>query len=138
MQPDGHTKIVDFGIARMQTSNAETGLTRTGNVIGTIHYIAPERLKGQPFDGRSDIFSTGVMLYLLLTGTLPFSGEDITVLQKLVNEPHPPLNTLISGYPPYLDTILERAMPSTLEPSSFSVSFSNTSLASNALSRFAS
>jgi len=79
VQPDGHAKIVDFGIARVQSSNAETGLTRTGNVIGTIHYIAPERLRGQPFDGRSDIFSTGVMLYLLLAGALPFSGEDMTV-----------------------------------------------------------
>ncbi|HEX3469691.1 MAG TPA: protein kinase [Silvibacterium sp.] len=110
VQPDGHAKIVDFGIARVQSSNAETGLTRTGNVIGTIHYIAPERLRGQPFDGRSDIFSTGVMLYLLLTGALPFSGEDMTVLQKLVNEPHPPLTTHISGYPPYLDTVLDRAL----------------------------
>ncbi len=110
VQPDGQAKIVDFGIARVQSSNAETGLTRTGNVIGTIHYIAPERLRGQPFDGRSDIFSTGVMLYLLLTGALPFSGEDMTVLQKLVNEPHPPLGTYISNYPPYLDTILDRAL----------------------------
>ena len=110
VQPDGHAKIVDFGIARVQSSNAETGLTRTGNVIGTIHYIAPERLRGQPFDGRSDIFSTGVMLYLLLSGALPFSGEDMTVLQKLVNEPHPPLTTYLSNYPPYLDTILERAL----------------------------
>ncbi len=110
VQPDGQTKIVDFGIARVQSSNAETGLTRTGNVIGTIHYIAPERLRGQPFDGRSDIFSTGVMLYLLLTGALPFSGEDMTVLQKLVNEPHPPLGTYITNYPPYLDTILDRAL----------------------------
>ena len=110
VQPDGHAKIVDFGIARMQSSNAETGLTRTGNVIGTIHYIAPERLRGLPFDGRSDIFSTGVMLYLLLTGALPFSGEDMTVLQKLVNEPHPPLRTYLPDYPPYLDTILDRAL----------------------------
>ena len=110
VQPDGQAKIVDFGIARVQSSNAETGLTRTGNVIGTIHYIAPERLRGQPFDGRSDIFSTGVMLYLLLTGALPFSGEDMTVLQKLVNEPHPPLGSYISNYPPYLDTILDRAL----------------------------
>ncbi len=91
VQPDGHAKIVDFGIARVQSSGAEGGLTRTGNVIGTIHYIAPERLKGLPFDGRSDIFSTGVMLYLLLTGQLPFAGEDMAVLQKLVNEPAPPL-----------------------------------------------
>jgi serine/threonine-protein kinase len=110
VQPDGHAKIVDFGIARVQNSGAESGLTRTGNVIGTVHYIAPERLKGQPFDGRSDIFSTGVMLYLLLAGRLPFEGEDISVLQKLVNEPHPPLKTYISNYPPALDTILDRAL----------------------------
>lgn len=110
VQPDGHAKIVDFGIARVQKSGAETGLTRTGNVIGTVHYIAPERLKGQPFDGRSDIFSTGVMLYLMLAGRLPFEGEDLTVLQKLVNEPHPPLSTYISNYPPALDAIMDRAL----------------------------
>ena len=110
VQPDGHAKIVDFGIARVQHSGVESGLTRTGNVIGTIHYIAPERLKGQPFDGRSDIFATGVMLYLLLTGQLPFTGEDMTVLQKLVNEPHPPLSTWLTAYPPALDGIIDRAL----------------------------
>ena len=110
VQPGGHAKIVDFGIARVQSSNKETGLTRTGNVIGTIHYIAPERLKGRPFDGRSDIFSTGVMLYLLLTGQLPFTGEDMTVLQKLVNDPHPPLPTYLANYPPALDGIVDRAL----------------------------
>ncbi len=110
VQPDGHAKIVDFGIARVQSSKAETGLTRTGNVIGTIHYIAPERLKGQPFDGRSDIFSTGVMLYLLLAGQLPFTGEDMAVLQKLVNDPAPPLRTYLASYPPVLDSILDRAL----------------------------
>jgi len=110
VQPDGHAKIVDFGIARVQHSGAESGLTRTGNVIGTVHYIAPERLKGQPFDGRSDIFSTGVMLYFLLTGRLPFEGEDLAVLQKLVNEPHPPLSTYISNYPPALDAVIDRAL----------------------------
>lgn len=110
VQPDGQAKIVDFGIARVQSSKAETGLTRTGNVIGTVHYIAPERLKGQPFDGRSDIFSTGVMLYLLLAGQLPFTGEDLAVLQKLVNEPAPPLRTYLASYPPELDAILDRAL----------------------------
>lgn len=109
VQPDGHAKIVDFGIARVQSSK-ESGLTRTGNVIGTVHYIAPERLKGQPFDGRSDIFAVGVMLYLLLAGQLPFTGEDMTVLQKLVNEPAPPLNTYLTNYPPALDGILDRAL----------------------------
>ncbi|HEX8712171.1 MAG TPA: protein kinase, partial [Terracidiphilus sp.] len=109
VQPDGHAKIVDFGIARVQSSK-ESGLTRTGNVIGTVHYIAPERLKGQPFDGRSDIFAVGVMLYLLLAGQLPFTGEDMTVLQKLVNEPAPPLKTYLTNYPPALDGILDRAL----------------------------
>ncbi len=102
-------KIVDFGIARVQSSK-ESGLTRTGNVIGTIHYIAPERLRGQPFDGRSDIFATGIMLYLLLTGQLPFTGEDMAVAQKLVNEPHPPLSTWLSSYPKALDGVLDRAL----------------------------
>jgi eukaryotic-like serine/threonine-protein kinase len=110
VQQDGVAKIVDFGIARVQGSGAEGGLTRTGNVIGTIHYIAPERLKGRPFDGRSDIFSTGVMLYLLLTGQLPFTGEDMTVLQKLVNEPHPPLGRYLANYPPALEAIIDRSL----------------------------
>ena len=110
VQPDGHAKIVDFGIARVQKSKEETGLTRTGNVIGTIHYIAPERLKGLAFDGRSDIFSTGVMLYLLLAGELPFTGEDVTVLHKLVSDPPPPLSNYLSSYPPALDGILDRAL----------------------------
>lgn len=103
-------KIVDFGIAKVQGRNAETGLTRTGNVIGTMHYIAPERLKGQRGDGRSDLFATGVMLYLMLTGQLPFSGEDMAVLHKLAHEPHPPLKNWISGYPPQLDGIIDRAL----------------------------
>ena len=110
VQQDGQAKIVDFGIARVQGSSSEGGLTRTGNVIGTIHYIAPERLKGRPFDGRSDIFATGVMLYLLLTGELPFTGEDMAVLQKLVNEPHPPLSTYLTNYPPALDGIIDRSL----------------------------
>jgi eukaryotic-like serine/threonine-protein kinase len=109
VQPDGHAKIVDFGIARVGSS-VEGSLTRTGNVIGTIHYIAPERLKGQPFDGRSDIFATGVMLYYLVAGQLPFSGEDMTVLQKLVNEPHPPLSTWLTKYPKELDSIIDRSL----------------------------
>jgi eukaryotic-like serine/threonine-protein kinase len=110
VQPDGHAKIVDFGIARVQGSSVEGGLTRTGNVIGTIHYIAPERLKGQPFDGRSDLFAVGVMLYYLVAGQLPFSGEDMTVLQKLVNEQHPPLSTWLAKYPKELDAIIDRSL----------------------------
>jgi serine/threonine-protein kinase len=106
-----HAKIVDFGIARVQGSTGgATSLTRTGNVIGSLHYIAPERLKGLAFDGRSDIFATGVMLYYLLTGQLPFTGEDIAVAQKLVHEQHRPLSAWITNFPPALEGIMDRAL----------------------------
>jgi serine/threonine-protein kinase len=108
VQPDGVAKLLDFGIARQEKQ--ERGLTRTGNVIGTIHYMAPERLRDRAFDGRSDIFSTGVTLYQLLTGQLPFVGEDASVIQKLLNERHPPLSNYLSDYPPALDAILDRSL----------------------------
>jgi eukaryotic-like serine/threonine-protein kinase len=108
LQPDGAVKLLDFGIA--QQENRERGLTRAGSVIGTIHYMAPERLRHRAFDGRSDIFSTGVMFYLLLTGQLPFPGEDYAVIQKLLHEPYPPLASYKRGYPPELDMILARAL----------------------------
>jgi len=108
VQPDGVAKLLDFGIARQEKQ--ERGLTRTGNVIGTIHYMAPERLRDRAFDGRSDIFSAGIMLYQLLTGQLPFSGEDASVIQKLLNERHPPLSNCLSDYPPALDAILDRSL----------------------------
>ncbi len=108
VQPDGVAKLLDFGIARQEKQ--ERGLTRTGNVIGTIHYMAPERLRDRAFDGRSDIFSAGIMFYQLLTGQLPFSGEDASVIQKLLNERHPPLSNYLSDYPPALDAILDRSL----------------------------
>src|SRR5579885_1604454 len=87
VQPDGKVKIVDFGIARL--ADQSTRLTKTDAVIGTFHYIAPERLKGEMSDGRSDIWSVGVMLYQMLSGELPFNGEDVSTLYKVINEPHP-------------------------------------------------
>jgi eukaryotic-like serine/threonine-protein kinase len=108
VQPDGVAKLLDFGIARQEKQ--ERGLTRTGNVIGTIHYMAPERLRDRAFDGRSDIFSAGIMLYQLLTGQLPFTGEDFSVVQKLLNEKHPPLSNYLHDYPAALDAILDRSL----------------------------
>ncbi|MFZ0417413.1 MAG: protein kinase [Candidatus Sulfotelmatobacter sp.] len=108
VQPDGVAKLLDFGIARQEKQ--ERGLTRTGNVIGTIHYMAPERLRDRAFDGRSDIFSAGIMLYQLLTGQLPFSGEDFSVVQKLLNEKHPPLGNYLHDYPAALDAILDHSL----------------------------
>ena len=64
--PDGRAKIVDFGIARL--ADQSTRLTKTDAVLGTFHYIAPERLMGAPSDGRADIWSVGVMLYEMIAG----------------------------------------------------------------------
>ena len=107
VQPDGVVKLLDFGIARQETIDGH--LTRTGHVIGTIHYMAPERLKNAPFDGRSDIFSVGIMMFQLLTGKLPFTG-DYSIVQKILSEKHPPLNQFLETYPPALDGILDRAL----------------------------
>ncbi len=103
----GQIKIVDFGIARLESSS---GQTKTGAVIGTFHYIAPERLKGDPSDGRADIWAAGILLYQMLTGALPFAGEDVSALHKVVNEPYPPLKNHLTDYPTALDQILDRAL----------------------------
>jgi len=107
VQPDGVVKLLDFGIARQEKTDGH--LTRTGHVIGTIQYMAPERLKNAAFDGRSDIFSVGVMLFQLLTGQLPFTG-DYSIVPKILGEKHPPLRQFIDKYPPALDAIIDRAM----------------------------
>lgn len=108
VQPDGKIKIVDFGIARL--ADQATRLTKTDAVIGTFHYIAPERLKGEMSDGRSDIWSVGIMLYQMLSGELPFNGEDLSTLYKVINEPYPPLTKYVQDLPPELLAIVDRAL----------------------------
>jgi serine/threonine-protein kinase len=107
VQSDGIVKLLDFGIARQEKTDGH--LTRTGHVIGTLQYMAPERLKNEAFDGRSDIFSVGVMMFQLLTGELPFAG-DYNIVQKILSDKHPPLSQFLHQYPPSLDGILDRAM----------------------------
>ena len=108
---DGRVKIVDFGIAKVASSLTVTSLTAPLQVIGTLGYMAPERLQGSPrLDGRVDIWATGVLLYFLLTGEEPFTGEFQAVMHKIVNEPYPPLNLRLAGYPFLLDQILDRAL----------------------------
>jgi eukaryotic-like serine/threonine-protein kinase len=107
VQPDGVAKLLDFGIARQEKNDGR--LTRTGSVIGTIQYMAPERLKDAAFDGRSDIFSVGIMLFQVLTGQLPFTG-DYSIVQKILTEKHPSLGQFLRDYPPALDDILDRAL----------------------------
>lgn len=107
VQPDGIVKLLDFGIARQEKTDGH--LTRTGHVIGTIQYMAPERLKNEAFDGRSDIFSVGVLMFELLTGHLPFTG-DYKMVQQILSGKHPSLRQFLQEYPPALDGILDRAL----------------------------
>ena len=111
VQPDGRVKLLDFGIARLEEKKSgDINLTRPGHIIGTLGYMAPERLRDKPVDGRSDIFAAGVVLYQLVCGQLPFSGEDSVVMQRIVNEPHAPLSSKCKDCPPALDTIVDRAL----------------------------
>jgi predicted Ser/Thr protein kinase len=78
----GAVKIMDFGIAK-----AGGSVTSTGQVLGTPNYMSPEQVKGRPLDGRSDLFSFGVILYEMLTGEKPFAGQNVTtIIYKIVNE----------------------------------------------------
>ena len=109
VQPDGVAKIIDFGIAKIQ-ADEKTGLTQTAQVIGSLHYIAPERFKPGPIDGRVDIFSAGVTLFKLLTGEEPFTGGESTASYKIVNEAATPLATYLRDYPPELDEIIAKSL----------------------------
>lgn len=104
---DGSIKIVDFGIALI----ADHSLTRTGQVMGTIHYMPPEQINGQAVDGRTDIFAAGVILYRLLTGRLPFEGIDtVSTMRMILNETPPPLRKYLHGVPEELEKTLQRAL----------------------------
>jgi hypothetical protein len=105
---DGTAKIVDFGIAKL----GGTHLTRTGMIVGTVHYMSPEQVRGGPLDGRSDIFSLGVILYELLAGERPFRGEGPTqILYKIVAEPAPPLDpSQLGGVASRLQAVVDRAL----------------------------
>jgi tetratricopeptide (TPR) repeat protein len=104
---DGTVKLSDFGLARSLASR----LTSEGVVIGTVFYMAPESILGQPLDGRADLYALGVMLYELTTGKLPFDGDDpVAVLsQHLYVSPMPP-RAHRAEIPPALDHLIQRLL----------------------------
>jgi serine/threonine-protein kinase len=91
LTPSGEVKVMDFGIARAVTSTAAT-MTQTAAVIGTAHYLSPEQARGEHVDARSDIYSTGCLLYELVTGAPPFSGDSAVAVayQHVREDPVPP------------------------------------------------
>jgi HAMP domain-containing protein len=92
IEPGGGLKIMDFGIARL---TQERGMTATGTVVGTPDYMSPEQARGQPLDFRSDIYSTGVVLFEVFTGSLPFDGDSpLAVVLKHVQESPPSPQTV--------------------------------------------
>ena len=102
--PGGFVKLTDFGIARLM---GESPITQDGQVFGTPSYMSPEQVAGKSLDARSDIFSLGVMLYEMVAGSKPFSGDSIvTVTYNIMNmEPPPP-----PGAPPWLVGVIRKAM----------------------------
>jgi serine/threonine-protein kinase len=107
LTPDGTIKVMDFGIARA----GNTTMTQTGSVLGTAQYISPEQAQGKPLTPASDLYSLGVTLYELATGTLPFDGDTpvATALKQVNDEPVPPRQVRAS-VPPALEAVILRAL----------------------------
>jgi predicted Ser/Thr protein kinase len=104
---DGTAKITDFGIARLETSN----LTVDGQFIGTPNFMSPEQITGKPVDGRSDIFSLGVVLFTLLTGQRPFGGDTMhEVTLRIVQEPSPIPSTISTEIPAAFNPIVLKCL----------------------------
>ena len=105
--PENQVKITDFGIAKTEKSN----LTTTGQFLGTPNYMSPEQVTGDAVDGRSDLFSLGVVLYELLTRKKPFTADNLTSISyKIVHEPFVPPETYDASIPPEFAGVLERAL----------------------------
>ncbi len=105
---DGSIKVMDFGIARFSRSGVHTA---TDKAMGSVHYISPEQARGDVTDAKSDLYSVGIMMYEMLSGSLPFDGEsNVAVAIKQISEAPRPLKELNDDIPDGLVEIVHRAM----------------------------
>lgn len=105
-----HVKVLDFGIAALRDITASR-LTRTGGIVGTPHYMSPEHCLGEKLDGRSDIYSLGIVMFEMLTGVAPFDSTTPTaIVIQQVNQAPPPPSTLNPGVSPAVEAVVLRAL----------------------------
>lgn len=106
--PEGSAKVTDFGIARAAGASQ---LTATQTVMGTAHYLSPEQALHQPLDGRSDLYSLGVVLYEALTGRVPFEGDSlVAVAMRQVHDSPPPMRQINTDISPRAEAVVMRAL----------------------------
>jgi serine/threonine-protein kinase len=104
---DGRVKVTDFGIAQVIDSTQ----TRTGVILGTPSYMSPEQLAGKDVDGRSDLFSLGIVFYELLTGSKPFKGENISAtLYAITHTAHPSVSEIVPDIPACCTAIVDKLL----------------------------
>jgi serine/threonine-protein kinase len=104
---DTHIKVTDFGIAKAVSSSQ----TKSGVVLGTPNYMSPEQINGHEIDGRSDIFSLGVVFFELLTGELPFHGKTLTNLfYQITQGKHPSVRTINPKVPKPCEQVIDKAL----------------------------
>ena len=105
---DGHIKVADFGIARIANSST---LTKGDNVMGSVHYFSPEQAKGEGANATSDLYSTGVVLYEMLTGRVPYDGDNpVAVAMQHLHATPVPIQNLAPDVPPVLVRVCMKAM----------------------------
>jgi serine/threonine-protein kinase len=129
---DGNVKVVDFGIARALDAAHDEGLTQDGAVMGTATYFSPEQAKGEGLDARSDIYSVGVLLYELITGQPPFTGETaLATAYKQVNDTPKRMGSIVPGLSIEIEAVVAKCMSKVMN-----LRYSNAEQLSDDLKRF--
>ncbi len=108
---NGNVKVADFGIARAMNAGTEANLTQAGSVMGTASYFSPEQAQGAQPDPRSDLYSLGIVMYEMVAGKPPFTGENpVSIAYKQVHDQPTPLNKLVEGIPRSYEAIVAKLL----------------------------